>query len=96
MSTVLRKHFQRRDEDDDMAIDEMTHQTRELLVELLGDGEWHSHRKILGDLIRTPLSEYAIRSAFKALRSDPEIEAQNRRASYRHSPTWWYRLTPDS
>ena len=75
-----------------MATDEITPPTRDLLVELLGDGEWHSHRKILGDLIRTPLTEYAIRSALKAIRNDPSIEAENRRASYRHSPSWWYRL----
>lgn len=75
-----------------MALDEMTLQTRDLLIELLGDGEWHSHRKILGDLIRTPLSEYAIRSALKALRTDPTVQSEDRRASYRHGSSWWYRL----
>lgn len=75
-----------------MATGEITSETREVIVGLLGDGEWHSHRKLVGDLIRTPLSEYAIRSALRALRNDPMIEAENRRASYRHSPSWWYRL----
>lgn len=77
---------------DGMATSEITSETRELIVELLGDGEWHSHRKLVGDLIRTPLSEYAIRSALRVLRNDPMIEAENRRVSYRHSPSWWYRL----
>lgn len=75
-----------------MTPDEITSETRELIVELLDDGEWHNHRKLVGDLIRTPLSEYAIRCALRALRNDPMIEAENRRASYRHSPSWWYRL----
>ena len=75
-----------------MTTGEITYETREVIVGLLGDGEWHSHRKLVGDLIRTPLSEYAIRSALRALRNDPMIEAENRRASYRHSPSWWYRL----
>lgn len=92
MSTAVRNHILQKHESDDMATDEMTSHTRELLVQILGDGEWHSHRKILGDLIRTPLSEYAIRSALKAIRNDTNIEAENRRASYRHSPSWWYRL----
>ena len=76
-----------------MGTDEITSETRELILELLGDGDWHSHRKLLGDLIRTPLSEYAIRCALRAMRSDPLIEVENRRASYRHSPAWWYRLS---
>lgn len=79
-------------EGDGRATSEIASETRELIAELLGDGEWHSHRKLVGDLIRTPLSEYAIRSALRVLRNDPMIEAENRRASYRHSPSWWYRL----
>jgi len=63
-----------------------------LIMHQLGDGEWHSHRKILGDLIRTPASEYDIRSALRELRSDPQIESENRRMSYRHGAAWWYRL----
>lgn len=93
MSTVVRNHILQKHESDDMATDEMTSHARELLEQILGDGEWHSHRKILGDLIRTPLSEYAIRSVLKTIRSDPKVEAENRRASYRHSPSWWYRLS---
>lgn len=75
-----------------MVTDQATGKTRELVLELLVDGEWHGHRELLGDLIRTPLSEYAIRNALRQLRSDPEIETENRRVSYRHSPSWWYRL----
>lgn len=74
-----------------MANDEMTSETRKLIMDLLGDGEWHSHHKLVGDLIRTPLSEYAIRSALRSLKDDPQIEAENRRASYRHGMSWWYR-----
>jgi hypothetical protein len=72
--------------------EESSDATRELVLELLADGNWHAHRQLLGDLIRTSLSEYAIRSILRGLQSDPEIEAENRRASYRHSPSWWYRL----
>lgn len=79
-----------------MTTDEMTDRTRDVVMELLADGEWHSHRSLVGDLIRTPLSEYAIRSALRALRNDPMIEAENRRVSYRHSPAWWYRITARS
>lgn len=79
-------------EGDGMATSEIASETRDVVVELLGDGEWHSHRQLVGDLIRTALSEYAIRCALRALRNDPMIEAENRRASYRHSPSWWYRL----
>lgn len=75
-----------------MATDEMTNETRELIMALLADGEWHSQRKIVGDLIRTPLSEYSIRSVLLGMRTDPMIETENRRASYRHSPSWWYRI----
>lgn len=79
-------------EGDGMATSETTNDTRDLIMELLGDGGWHSHRKLVGDLIRTPMSEYAIRSALRLLRNDPAIEIENRRASYRHGPAWWYRL----
>lgn len=75
-----------------MVTDQATSKTKELVLELLADGEWHGHRKLVGDLTRTTLSEYAIRRALRSLRSAPEIEAENRRASYRHSPSWWYRL----
>lgn len=75
-------------------MDELTSETRDLIADLLSDGEWHSHRKLVGDLIRTPLSEYSIRAALRALRSDPMVETDNRRMSYRHSPAWWYRLKP--
>lgn len=75
-----------------MGTDEMTSETRDTIMALLGDGEWHSHRQLVGDLIRTPLSEYSIRSALRGIRSDPQIEADNRRVSYRHSPAWWYRI----
>lgn len=75
-----------------MATDEMTSEAKELIMELLADGEWHSHRKIVGDLIRTPMSEYSIRSVLRGVRDDPQIEAENRRVSYRHSPSWWYRI----
>jgi hypothetical protein len=34
--------------------EEMSSEARDLILELLADGEWHSHRQILGDLIRTP------------------------------------------
>lgn len=75
-----------------MMTDQETRRARELVLELLADGGWHSHRQLVGDLIRTSLSEYAIRSVLRGLRSDPEIETENRRASYLHSPSWWYRL----
>ncbi|MGH3972046.1 MAG: hypothetical protein ACRDS9_01775 [Pseudonocardiaceae bacterium] len=79
-----------------MVTDELTDNTREVVMGLLADGEWHSHRKLVGHLIRTPLSEYSIRSALRALRNDPAIEAENRRVSYRHSPSWWYRIRPSA
>ena len=76
-----------------MATEEMTSQrAKDFILELLADGEWHGHRQLVGDLIRTPVSEYAIRSALREIRTDPRIEAENRRMSYRHSPAWWYRL----
>lgn len=75
-----------------MTTDEITDRARELIMELLADGEWHSHRSLVSDLIRTPLSEYAIRSGLRAMRTDPLIEADNRRLSYRHSPAWWFRI----
>lgn len=75
-----------------MVTDQAASKIGELVLELLADGEWHGHRKLVGDLTRTPLSEYAIRSALRGLRSAPEIEVESRRASYRHSPSWWYRL----
>lgn len=72
--------------------EEIASRTKKLVIELLGDGEWHSHRVLVGDLIRTPLSEYEIRRALRTMREDPMVEAENRRISYRHSPSWWYRL----
>lgn len=81
-----------RDEGSEMVTEEMTSETRELMMELLADGEWHSHRKLVGDLIRTPLSEYAIRSVLSVMREHPMIEAENRRPSYRHGSAWWYRI----
>lgn len=71
----------------------MTSEARGYVLELLADGEWHSHRQIVGDLIRTPMSEYAIRSALRGMKADPMIEVENRRASYRHGSSWWYRIT---
>lgn len=44
---------------------EVSHEARGLVLELLADGEWHSLRQIMGDLIRTPISEYAIRASSK-------------------------------
>lgn len=75
-----------------MTTEEMTRETEELIRELLGDGEWHSHRRLVGDLVRTQLSEYAIRNAIRALMSDPMIETDNRRDSYLQRPRCWYRL----
>lgn len=75
-----------------MMSDEMTGEASNLIFHLLADGEWHSHRQILGDLIRTPVSEYAIRAILKAMREDPKIEAEDRSVSHLHSPSCWYRL----
>ena len=75
-----------------MTTEEMTRETKELVTELLGDGEWHSHRSLVGDLIRTPLSEYAIRNTIRALMNDPMIETEHRRGSYLQRPCCWYRL----
>lgn len=61
-------------------------------MELLADGRWHSHRQIVGELIRTPMSEYSVRSALRGMQTDPMIETENRRASYRHGASWWYRI----
>lgn len=76
-----------------MTTDEIANSgTRELIMELLADGEWHSHRQIVGDLIKTPTSEYAIRSVVRAMKDDPRIETEDRKNSHRHSPSWWYRI----
>lgn len=75
-----------------MTTEQVANQARKFILDLLADGEWHGHRQLVGDLTRTPLSEYAIRSALREIRTDPAIEAENRRMSYRHSPSWWYRL----
>lgn len=75
-----------------MTTDEITSETKELIMALLADGGWHSQRQILGDLIRTPLSEYSIKSVVRGLKTDPTIEVEDRRNSYRHSPSWWYRI----
>lgn len=75
-----------------MVTDHETGKTRKLVLELLADGGWHGHRQLVGELARTSLSEHAIRSVLRRLRNDPEIESENRRASYLQSPSWWYRL----
>lgn len=75
-----------------MVSEEMTSEARDLIFELLADGEWHSHRQLLGDLIRTPVSEYAIRGILQAMRDDPRIEAEDRGVSHLHGPSCWFRL----
>jgi hypothetical protein len=82
----------KKDRGRDMTTDEMASETYELIMRLLADGGWHSQRQILGDLIRTSLSEYAIKSVLRGMRTDPLFEAEDRRNSYRHSPSWWYRI----
>lgn len=78
---------------DELSSGEVSQEARDFVVDLLADGEWHSLRQIMGDLIRTPISEYAIRGILKALRDDPRVEAEERRASSVHGPAWWYRST---
>lgn len=75
-----------------MVSEEMTSEARDLIFELLADGAWHSHRQLLGDLIRTPVSEYAIKGILEAMGDDPRIETEDRRVSHLHSPSCWYRL----
>lgn len=75
-----------------MATDEIASEAGNLIMELLADGEWHSHRQIVGDLLRSSMSEYAIRGVVRAMRDDPRVEAADRRNSHRHSPSWWYRI----
>lgn len=74
-----------------MGTDEIASEARELILELLADGEWRSHRQIVRDLIRTPMSEYAIRSILRGILDDQRIEVEDRRNSHRHIPAWWYR-----
>lgn len=76
-----------------MGTDEITSEARELILELLADGEWRSHRQIVRALIRTPMSEYAIRSILRGILDDQRIEVEDRRNSHRHSPAWWYRAS---
>lgn len=72
--------------------DQVTNKATEFMYDALADGEWHSQHELVGDLIRTSASEYAIRSALLEIRSDPMIEAESRRGTFLHIPSWRYRL----
>ena len=73
--------------------EQVASRTKRLVLTLLEDGEWHSHRAILSGLIRTPLSEYEIRRALRIMRENSNmVEAEDRGKPFHYGSGWWYRL----